>query len=62
MVGALQVLTFDEIVEINRRMINEFGGIFFSGDDNLASPCSFSHLLEEIQGSLYGQELYPDNF
>ena len=60
--GAIQILTFEDIVEINRRMINEFGGIFFAGDENLAYPGSLEHLLDEIQGSLFGQELYPDIF
>lgn len=49
-------------MEINRRMISEFGGIFFAGDENLANPGSLDHLLDEIQGSLFGQELYPDIF
>lgn len=39
-------------------MIEEFGG-FFAGDDNLANPGSLEHVLEAIQGSLFGRELYP---
>ncbi len=57
--GTLQTLTIDEIVEINRRMVAEFGGIFFSADDNLLNPGSLDHVLDEIQGSLFGQELHP---
>ena len=60
MVGAVQILTVDDIVEINRRMILEFGGIFFEGDNNLANPGSLDFVLEEINGFLYGEELYPD--
>jgi death-on-curing protein len=56
---ACQVLTVDDIVEINRRMIAEFGGIFFAGDYNLANPGSLEHVLEEVQGSLFGYEPYP---
>jgi death-on-curing protein len=56
---ALPVLTFDEIVEINRRMILHFGGVYFEGDRNLANPGSLRHVLEEIQGSLFGYEPYP---
>jgi death-on-curing protein len=59
MVGAVQVLTVEEIVEVNRRMIAEFGGIFFVGDKNLANPGSLEHVLEEIQGSLFGHVAYP---
>lgn len=54
-----QVLTVAEIVTVNRRIITEFGGIFLVGDNNLANPGSLEHALEEIQGSLFGQELYP---
>jgi hypothetical protein len=37
MVGTGKTLTVADIVEINRRMIAHFGGIFFEGDDNLAN-------------------------
>lgn len=57
--GTCETLTISDIVEINRRMIAEFGGIFFEGDNNLANPGSLEHALEEIQGSLFGQDLYP---
>lgn len=57
--GTGKTLTVPEIVSINRRMIEQFGGVFF-GDDNLLNPGSLDHALAEIQGSLFGQELYPD--
>ena len=62
MVGAGKTLTVADVVEINRRMITHFGGIFFEGDNNLANRGSLEYVLEEIHGSLYGQELYPDLF
>ena len=62
MVGTGKTLTVVDIVEINRRMISHFGGIFFQGDDNLANRGSLEYVLAEIYGSLYGQELYPDIF
>ena len=62
MVGTGKTLTVADIVEINRRMIVKFGGVFFEGDHNLAQPGSLDHLLAEIHGSLFGQELYPDVF
>lgn len=62
MVGTGKTLTVADIVEINRRMITHFGGIFFEGDDNLANRGSLEYVLAEIHGSLYGQELYPDLF
>lgn len=58
MARAEQTLTVAQIAEINRRMIEEFGG-FFAGNDNLANPGSLEHVLAAIQGSLFGRELYP---
>lgn len=40
-------------------MIERFGGIFLEGDQNLRGPGSLEHVLEEIQGSLFGFEPYP---
>lgn len=54
-----ETLTVSEIVEINRRMIQSFGGIFFEGDRNLANPGSLEFVLAEIQGTLFGKELHP---
>ena len=62
MVGTGETLTVADVVEINRRMITHFGGIFFEGDKNLANQGSLEYLLAEIHGSLYGEELYPDLF
>jgi death on curing protein len=62
MVGTGKTLTVGDVVEINRRMISHFGGIFFEGDNNLANRGSLEYLLAEIHGSLYGEELYPDLF
>jgi death-on-curing protein len=62
MVGTGKTLTVPDVIEINRRMISRFGGIFFEGDENLANRGSLEYLLAEIHGSLYGQELYPDTF
>lgn len=58
----LQVLTKHEIIEINRRMIAKYGGIFFNGDCNLANPGSLEHILDEIQGTIFGCEPYPTLF
>jgi death on curing protein len=57
--GTCQVLTIDEIVSINRKLISKFGGMFFEVDDNLRSPGSLEFVLDEIQGSLFGVERFP---
>lgn len=54
-----KVLTIEDIVEINRRMIGEFGGIFFEGDRNIANIGSLEHVLYEIQGYLFGHTPFP---
>jgi death on curing protein len=54
-----ETLTVSEIIEINRRMIKSFGGIFFEGDRNLTNPGSLEFVLAEIQGALFGQEPHP---
>ncbi len=60
--GTFQVLTVSDIVEINRQMIANFGGIYLKSDSNLANPGSLEHVLEEIQESLFGYEPYPTLF
>ncbi len=55
---ALQILRIADIVLVDRRMIDRFGGLFV-GDDNMANPGSLEHVLEEIQGSVFGNELFP---
>jgi death-on-curing protein len=57
--GTSQILTVDDIVGINRRMIEVFGGLFTESDDNLMGPGSLEHALVEAQGSFFGQEPYP---
>ena len=55
---ALQILTTADIVLVNRRMIDRFGGLFV-GDDNMANPGSLQYALEEIQGSVFGRDPFP---
>ncbi len=33
--SARNKITFDQIISINRQMINRFGGVFFEADNNL---------------------------
>lgn len=59
MVRTSQTLEFGDIVEINRRMIHAFGGLFVADVDNLLNPGSLDHILEAIQGSVFGYDPYP---
>jgi prophage maintenance system killer protein len=56
--GTGETLPRERIMTINRRLIQEFGGIFFEGDDNLANAGSLEHVLAAIDGTLFGKELY----
>lgn len=60
--GTFETLAVADVIEINRRMIQEFGGIFFEYDNNLLDSGALEHVLVEISGSLFGEELYPDIF
>jgi len=57
---AFETLTKNEILEINRRMIEEFGGFYLDFNDNLLNPSVLEHVLVEIESSLFGQDLYPE--
>jgi death on curing protein len=56
---AFKTLTIADIVAVNHAMITTFGGFFVEADENLGNPGSLEHVLEAIQGSLFGRDLYP---
>jgi death on curing protein len=60
--GTCQTLTFEEILEINRLIIENFGGLFLSADENLANPNSLLYILETLDETVFGQERYPTLF
>jgi len=43
-------------------MIQKFGGFFIEYDNNLLDYGALEHVLVEIDGYLFGEELYPDLF
>jgi death-on-curing protein len=55
-----ETLTKNEILEINRRMIEEFGGFYLDFNDNLLNPSVLEHVLVEIESSIFEQDLYPE--
>lgn len=40
-------------------MIQEFGGIFFAGNDNLLNSGSLEYLVSTVEGSLFDFDPYP---
>ena len=60
--GTFETLTVADIVEINRRMLEEFGGFQSKYGNNILNPGALEYLIAEIGASLFGEELYPDIF
>lgn len=54
--GACEALTIDEIITINRRMLEMFGGL---NPPALLNRGSLEHILEAIIFPVFGQQLYP---
>jgi death-on-curing protein len=59
---ALIVPTKEELALLNRRLIEEYGGGFHNGADNIANPGTLEHTLEQMQASVFGHEIYPTLF
>lgn len=59
---AFETLTAADVIEINRRMIQNFGGFYSDFDNNLLYREGLEHLFYEIDGHLFGVELYPGVF
>ena len=51
-------LTLEEVVEINRRQIDMFGGLFLPAN-NLHNGDSLAFALEAVDAVSFGRELYP---
>lgn len=62
MVEALQVLTVEEIIEINRDLTIEFGGTYQSATHNLLNPGSLHYIVNAVQEPIYEVDLYPTQF
>ena len=60
--GTFETLTVSDIVEINRRMTQKFGGLFVEHNNNLLNLGALEHVLSEIDAYLFDEELYPDIF
>ncbi len=60
--SAFKTLTIEDLIEINRRMIEEFGGVYFSQDRNLLFPGSLDHILDSIQSNIFDIDRYPTIF
>ena len=50
--------TLEQICQVNRRMIEEFGG-FFIPLNNLSNLPALEYILDAIKSSIYGYTIYP---
>jgi len=48
----------EQLIDINRRMINEFGGLFVK-PDNIINRSAIDYVLEAIEATVFGVEMYP---
>ena|SRR4030067_1792429 len=58
----IRYLSRRDIVEINRRMTLEFGGLFTPENDNLCNPNSLNYILTAPSMRIFDREIYPDIF
>jgi death-on-curing protein len=49
----------EDVIEINRRMIEEFGGSFSAADCNFHNEGSLAACFAAIAGPIFGYDLYP---
>lgn len=54
----LRYLTFEEVVAINKRTVDEHGGQFLP-PDNLPKGEALEYLLEAVGSEMFGAPLYP---
>ena len=56
--GEVAYPSLQQVCEVNRRMVEEFGG-FFLPPDNLRNQAALEYVLDAVQSSVYGSTLYP---
>ncbi len=56
---SLQSISFEEVLEFNRLAIEATEGLYREANNNLLNPGSLHYALEEIQGLVFGQDIYP---
>jgi len=54
----IEYLTLEEVIELNRRLIEDYGGDF-SGQTNILNEGPILYVLDAIQGTIFGTDLYP---
>lgn len=55
-------LTKEEIIYLNKIMIDIFGGVYFVGSDNVRNSNSFEFLINASDQVIFGKELYDTIF
>jgi len=58
----IKYLSRNDILELNFKFINYYGGIYLKGDSNIANENSLSYLLYSVSASYFGKKLHPSLF
>lgn len=53
-----ETLELNQIIEINRRVIDDTGGSFYEADDNLINRGSLEYLLDSLSAEVFGTRIY----
>ncbi len=53
-----ETLSLDEIVEINRRAIDAFGGSFYTVDNNIINSWTLIYTLDSLDAEIFENALY----
>lgn len=49
--------TVEQVCDVNRRMIKQFGGLFVT-TDNLLNPDALEYVLDSVKSSVYGHSIH----
>jgi death-on-curing protein len=58
----IDYLLKEDLIAINRYMIQKYSGDYEHLTDNILNPNSLSYLLDAVSGEVFGQELHPTIF
>lgn len=57
-----KTLTLEEVIEINRLVIDNYGGLFVAETNNVANENSLRYIIDTIDETVFGEERYPTSF
>ncbi len=58
----IRYLSRKDILELNHKLVTQYGGVYFKGKANIANEDSLSYLLDSVKISYFGKKLHPSLF